>query len=44
MSLERGMDVTELQKMLGHEKLDTTMIYAKVLQESLRYSHHRYVV
>ena len=44
MSLERGMDVTELQKMLGHEKLDTTMIYAKVSQESLRYSHHRYVV
>jgi integrase/recombinase XerD len=44
MSLERGMDVTELQKMLGHEKLDTTMIYAKVSQESLKYSHHRYVV
>lgn len=43
-ALERGMDVTELQKMLGHEKLDTTMIYAKVSQESLRYSHHRYVV
>lgn len=43
-ALERGMDVTELQKMLGHEKLDTTMIYAKVSQESLKYSHHRYVV
>ena len=43
-ALERGMDVTELQKMLGHEKLDTTMIYAKVSQESLRYSHRRYVV
>ena len=35
-ALERGMDVTELQKMLGHEKLDTTMIYAKVSQESLK--------
>lgn len=31
------------EKMLGHEKLDTTMIYAKVAQESVRYSHHKYV-
>lgn len=44
MSLERGMNVTELQKMLGHEKLDTTMIYAKVSQESLRYNHRKYVI
>lgn len=44
MSLERGMNVTELQKMLGHQKLDTTMIYAKVSQEVLRYNHHRCVV
>lgn len=43
MALERGMNVTDLQKMLGHEKLDTTMIYAKVAQESVRYSHHKYV-
>lgn len=40
-TLEHGMDVAELQKMLGHEKLDTTMIYAKVAQESVRYSHHK---
>lgn len=44
MSLERGMNVTDLQKMLGHEKLDTTMIYAKVNQDSVRYSHHKFVV
>ena len=44
MSLERGMNVTDLQKMLGHEKLDTTMIYAKVNQETVKYSHHRYVI
>lgn len=37
------MNVTDLQKMLGHEKLDTTMIYAKVSQESVRYSRHKYV-
>lgn len=43
-ALERGMNVTDLQKMLGHEKLDTTMIYAKVNQESVRYNHHKYVI
>lgn len=43
-SLERGMNVVELQKILGHEKLDTTMIYAKVCQENVKYNHRRYVV
>ena len=43
-ALERGMNVTELQKILGHEKLNTTMIYAKVCQENVKYSHRRYVV
>lgn len=39
-----GMDVTDLQKLLGHTRISTTMIYAKVTQENVRYSHHRYVV
>lgn len=37
------MNVTGLQKMLGNEKLDTTMIYAKVNQESVRDNHHKYI-
>jgi site-specific recombinase XerD len=28
--LNAGMDVTRIQKLLGHEHLDTTMIYARV--------------
>ncbi|MEY8509787.1 site-specific tyrosine recombinase/integron integrase [Lachnospiraceae bacterium 42-17] len=43
-ALNRGMNVTEVQKILGHEKLDTTMIYAKVSQENVRYNHKRYIV
>lgn len=43
-ALNRGMNVTEVQKILGHEKLDTTMIYAKVSQENVRYSHKKYIV
>ena len=43
-ALERGMNVVEVQKIFGHEKLDTTMIYAKVCQENVRYNHHRCIV
>lgn len=43
-ALERGMNVAEVQKILGHEKLNTTMIYAKVSQENVRHSHRRYIV
>lgn len=43
-ALERGMNVAEVQKILGHEKLDTTMIYAKVCQENVKYNHKRYIV
>ena len=43
-ALERGMNVVELQRILGHEKLDTTMIYAKICQDSIKYNHKRYVV
>jgi hypothetical protein len=28
--LNAGMDIVSLQRLLGHEKLDTTMIYAHV--------------
>lgn len=43
-ALERGMNVAEVQKILGHEKLDTTMIYAKVCQDNVKYDHKRYIV
>lgn len=43
-ALNRGMNVVELQHILGHEKLDTTMIYAKISQEHIKYSHSRYIV
>ena len=42
--LRRGMDVTCLQKMLGHSSLETTMIYAKVNDESVKESHDKYVI
>lgn len=43
-ALDRGMNVAELQSLLGHEKLDTTMIYAKVSGENVRHNHKKYIV
>ena len=43
-ALNRGMPVAELKELLGHVKIDTTMIYAKVSNDSLHYNHKRYVV
>lgn len=42
-ALFHGARVEEVQKMLGHEKLDTTMIYAKTQTSTLQHSHRMYV-
>lgn len=42
--LNRGMDVTQLQRMLGHSNVNTTMIYAKICDESVKNNHHKCVV
>ena len=34
------MDITQIQKLLGHQHLDTTMIYARVLDTTLE-AHYR---
>lgn len=43
-ALQHGMDITEIQKLLGHSKLDTTMIYAKTAEDSVKVDHKKYVV
>lgn len=43
-AINRGMSVAEVQKILGHEKLDTTMIYAKLSEETIKYNHKRYII
>jgi len=34
--LNAGMDVTRIQKLLGHDQLNTTMLYARVLDKTLQ--------
>lgn len=43
-ALNRGMALVEVQGLLGHARIDTTLIYAKVSDESIKYSHKRYIV
>ena len=43
-ALNRGMNVAEVKEILGHEKLDTTMIYAKISHDSVKFNHSRYIV
>ena len=40
--LNRGMPIEQVKEFLGHEKLDTTMIYCTVKEDSVRSSHKKY--
>ena len=40
--LSRGMPVEQVKEYLGHEKLDTTMIYCTVKEHNVRESFRKY--
>ena len=40
--VDRGMDIQEVSTILGHAKLDTTMIYVTVNQRNVENSYRRY--
>lgn len=40
--LNRGMPIEQVKEFLGHEKLDTTMIYCMVKAENVQSSHKKY--
>ena len=39
---KRGVPIQEIQKLLGHSSIDTTMIYCDVDSESVKASHNKY--
>lgn len=43
-AIDRGMDVTELQLLMGHSSIDTTMIYAKVKPEAVKHHYNKCIV
>lgn len=42
-ALNRGMNVQEVAELLGHTKLETTMRYCTVNQESVKYHHTKFL-
>lgn len=40
--LNRGMSIEQVKEFLGHEKLDTTMIYCTIKEERVKASHKKY--
>ena len=43
MAIEKGMPIEQVQKLLGHSKIDTTLHYALVNQSNVKISHRRYI-
>jgi site-specific recombinase XerD len=44
LALRRGMDLTTVSKMLGHESVGTTQIYIDIDQQQLAAQHDKYVM
>jgi site-specific recombinase XerD len=42
-AIDKGMPIEQVQKLLGHSKIDTTMQYAMVDQNNVKLSHRRYI-
>ena len=43
MAIDKGMPIEQLQKLLGHERIDTTMQYAMVKQSNVKLAHRKFI-
>ena len=43
MAIDKGMPIEQVQKLLGHIKIDTTMEYAMVNQNNVKNSHRKFI-
>lgn len=42
-AIDKGMPIEQVQKLLGHQQIDTTMHYAMVNQSNVKSSHRKYI-
>lgn len=42
-AIDKGMPIEQVQVLLGHTKIDTTLRYANVQQANVRYSHKKFI-
>ncbi len=43
MAIDKGMPIEQVQQLLGHQSIDTTMVYAQVNQSNVKNSHRKYI-
>ena len=43
MAIDKGMPIEQVQQLLGHQKIDTTMHYAMVKQQNVKLAHRKYI-
>ena len=43
-ALNNGMSIEDISRLLGHESISTTMIYAKVSSDNVQNAHKKYIV
>ena len=43
LAIDKGMPIEQVQKLLGHAQIDTTMRYAMVNQSNVKISYRRYI-
>lgn len=43
MAIDKGMPIEQVQRLLGHVKIDTTLHYAMVNQNNVKMAHRRYI-
>ena len=42
-AIDKGMPIEQVQKLLGHQRIDTTLQYAMVKQNNVKISHKKYI-
>ena len=42
-AIDKGMPIEQVQKLLGHERIDTTLHYAMVKQSNVKIAHRRFI-
>jgi site-specific recombinase XerD len=42
-AIDKGMHIEQVQRLLGHVQIDTTMQYAMVNQNNVKISHRKFI-
>lgn len=42
-AIDKGMPIEQVQQLLGHQRIDTTMHYAMVKQQNVKLAHRKYI-